>query len=133
MLDSEEEQDQLIREFLLECRDGVDRLDRDLASLDQDPTNIEALSGVFRTFHTIKGTAGFLAFPKLASIAHAAENLSIGLRNGNLALNTGRAIALRQIVDTLRLILSSIGTTRTEGDLDCERLLEDLGRLQQRD
>ncbi len=102
MLDSEMEQDQLSREFLLECSDGVDKLDQDLASLDQAPTNIEALSGVFRTFHTLESTAGFLAFPKLASSAHAAESLSIG-------------------------------TARTEVDVDCEPLLEDLGRRQQSD
>ena len=133
MLDSDEEQDQLIREFQLECEERLESLDRDIASLDEHPTNIEALSGVFRTFHTIKGTAGFFAFHKLASIAHAAEGLSIGLRDGRLDWNPHRAVALRHAAVMLRRILASIAATRAEGDADCASLLEDLGRLKRPD
>ena len=133
MLDSDEEQDQLIREFQLECDERLEQLDRDLACLDEHPTNIEALSGVFRTFHTIKGTAGFFAFHKLASIAHAAEGLSIGLRDGLLDWNPHRAVALRHAAVMLRRILASIAATRAEGDADCASLLEDLGRLKRPD
>ncbi len=133
MLDSDEEQEQLIREFQLECEQRLETLDRDLASLDEDPTNIEALSGIFRTFHTIKGTAGFFAFHRLASIAHAAEGLSIGLRDGSLDWNPRRAVALRHTAVMLRRMLSSITATRAEGDADCASLLEDLGRLKRPD
>ena len=133
MLESDEEQDELIQEFLVECNEGLDKLDQDLLTLEEDPGNAEILSGVFRTFHTIKGTAGFLAFQKLESVAHAAENLLTKLRDGSLVMNTGRADALLKTVDTLRGILSAIESARNEGNEDCTELLDNLKRLQQAD
>ena len=136
MLDSAEDQAEraaLIREFLVECNEGLDKLDQDLVSLEEDPRNIEVLSGIFRTFHTIKGTAGFLAFHKLESVAHSAENLLSKLREGTLKLNTGRADALGKTVDTLRAILASVETTRSEGDADYAELLDNLRRFRQPD
>jgi len=126
----DDEQDELIQEFLVECNEGLDKLDQDLLSLEEEPENAEVLSGIFRTFHTIKGTAGFLAFQKLESVAHAAENLLSKLREGTLEMNTGRADALLKTVDGLRAILASIESDRVEGTLDCSELLENLKRLQ---
>ncbi len=57
--------DEIIKEFLLESSENLDRLDRDLIILEKNPTEKETLSSVFRTIHTIKGTCGFLAFGKL--------------------------------------------------------------------
>ncbi|MFO0690614.1 MAG: chemotaxis protein CheW [Myxococcota bacterium] len=133
MLDTDEEQNELIQEFLVECYEGLDKLDQDLLTLEEDPRNTEILSGIFRTFHTIKGTAGFLAFRKLESVAHQAENLLSKLRDGALVMNTGRADALLKTVDTLRAILASIESSRSEGDEDCTELLDNLKRLQQPD
>ncbi|MBK7948053.1 MAG: Hpt domain-containing protein [Deltaproteobacteria bacterium] len=133
VLDSDEEQNELIQEFLVECYEGLDKLDQDLLTLEEDPQNTEILSGIFRTFHTIKGTAGFLAFGKLEAVAHTAENLLSKLRDGALVMNTGRADALLKTVDTLRAILASIESARSEGDEDCTELLDNLKRLQQAD
>ena len=133
MLDSDEEQEQLIRDFLDECGEGLDKLDRDLVSLDGEPTNIEALSGIFRIFHTIHGTAGFFGFERLLSVAQAAESLAVGLRSRGLAWSADRSVALRQGAVMLRLILSSIAAERAEGDRDCGPLIEQLERLQQPD
>jgi two-component system chemotaxis sensor kinase CheA len=48
--------DEIVREFLLESNENLDRLDRELVSLEKDPKNRETLSSIFRTIHTIKGT-----------------------------------------------------------------------------
>jgi HPt (histidine-containing phosphotransfer) domain-containing protein len=48
--------DEIVREFLLESSENLDRLDRELVSLEKDPRNRETLSSIFRTIHTIKGT-----------------------------------------------------------------------------
>jgi two-component system chemotaxis sensor kinase CheA len=59
--------DEVIRDFLIESHEGLDQLDKDLLSLEQDPTDSETLKRVFRTTHTIKGTCGFFGFSKLES------------------------------------------------------------------
>jgi len=48
--------DEIVREFLLESNENLDRLDRELVSLEKEPSNRETLSSIFRTIHTIKGT-----------------------------------------------------------------------------
>jgi hypothetical protein len=48
--------DEIVREFLLESNENLDRLDRELVILEKDSRNRETLSSIFRTIHTIKGT-----------------------------------------------------------------------------
>jgi two-component system chemotaxis sensor kinase CheA len=65
----------IVRDFLVESYENLDRLDRELVGLEKDPNDAEALASVFRTIHTIKGTCGFLGFGKLEAVAHVGENL----------------------------------------------------------
>lgn len=48
--------DEIVREFLLESNENLDRLDRELVNLEKDPKDRDTLSSIFRTIHTIKGT-----------------------------------------------------------------------------
>ena len=80
------EMDDVVKEFLVESYENLDRLDRDLVELEKAPSDHEILSSIFRTIHTIKGTCGFLAFSKLESVAHVGESLLSRLRDGVLTL-----------------------------------------------
>ncbi|MFM2419368.1 MAG: hypothetical protein RL385_4091, partial [Pseudomonadota bacterium] len=80
----------ILQEFLLESRENLDQLDRELVALEEDPRNTARLASVFRTVHTVKGTAGFFQFAKLEGVAHAGENLLSKLRDGVLILETVR-------------------------------------------
>src|SRR5580704_15346218 len=78
---------EIVREFLLETHESLEQLDLDLVKLEKEPTERETLARVFRTLHTVKGTAGFLGLLKLQAVAHAAENLLSRLRAGELRFN----------------------------------------------
>ena len=52
----------IIKEFLVESYENLDRLDQDLVVLEKDPANRDTQASIFRTIHTIQGTSGFLAF-----------------------------------------------------------------------
>ena len=54
--------DDIVKDFLVESNENLDQLDRDLVTLEKDPTAREVLASIFRTIHTIKGTSGFLGF-----------------------------------------------------------------------
>ena len=62
--------DEVMREFLIESYENLDRLDRDLVVLEKDPGDKENLASIFRTIHTLKGSSGFLALGKLEAVAH---------------------------------------------------------------
>ncbi|TMK20560.1 MAG: chemotaxis protein CheA [Actinobacteria bacterium] len=121
--------DEIVAEFLVESYESLDRLDRDLLALERDPHSREVLASIFRTMHTIKGTCGFLGFAKLERIAHAAESLLAGLRDGSLSITPQTAGVLLATGDVMRLILRQIEATGTDGEDDHDGLVEDLGRL----
>ena len=56
------EDQEAIREFLVESHENLSRLDQDLVELEKHPKDADLLASIFRTIHTIKGTCGFLAF-----------------------------------------------------------------------
>src|SRR5271169_3271640 len=96
---------EIVREFLLETQENLAQLDLDLVTLEKEPTERETLARVFRTLHTVKGTAGFLGLPKLQAVAHAGENLLSSLREGKLVFDGPIASALLGVVDAVRRML----------------------------
>lgn len=121
----------LIKEFLIESYENLDRLDRDLVELEKDPRNQERLGSIFRTIHTIKGTVGFLGYTKLESIAHIGENLLSRMRDLELLLDKDITTGLLRMIDAIRRILACVETTGQEGDEDHSELVALLTRLNQ--
>lgn len=125
------ELDEVVGEFLVESHENLDRLDQDLIALEDNPTDKQLLSGIFRTIHTIKGTCGFLGYAKLESLTHAGENLLSKLRDGELSLNPAITSGLLSMVDAVRQMLASIEANQTEGDGDYSELTQSLHDLTQ--
>jgi len=113
---------EIIKEFLVESYENLDRLDQDLIALEKDPANRETLASVFRTIHTIKGTSGFLAFNQLEALTHVGENLLARLRDGQLALTAEITTALLSMVDAVRQMLASIENAGNEGTRNDQEL-----------
>jgi two-component system chemotaxis sensor kinase CheA len=120
---------EVIREFLIETNENLAQLDIDLVTLEKDPTERETLARVFRTLHTVKGTAGFLGLQKLQAVAHAAENLLGKLREGKLVFNAEIASALLTVVDAVRKMLEAVEASETDGTGDFSALIATLERL----
>ncbi|MEZ6132898.1 MAG: chemotaxis protein CheW [Planctomycetaceae bacterium] len=121
--------DEVISEFLVESYESLDQLDRDLMALEDAPDDRARLGSIFRTVHTIKGTSGFLALPKLERVAHVGENLLVPLRDGTLSLNNAIADGLLGMVDAIRAILGKVEADGTEGDEEYAQLIARLEQL----
>lgn len=121
---------EVIREFLIETQENLAQLDLDLVTLEKDPRERETLARVFRTLHTVKGTAGFLGLQKLQAVSHASENLLSRLRNGELIFNAEMASALLTVVDAIRQMLGAVEKDETDGDADFSTVIQVLERLQ---
>ena len=122
--------DDLIREFLIESQDGLDRMERCLTGLEERPRDAGLLAEIFRSVHTIKGTTGFLGFSRLESLSHAGENLLGLLRDGKIQADGEIITALLELLDGLRTILQSIEETGGEGEAsDDAEMIERLRAL----
>jgi two-component system chemotaxis sensor kinase CheA len=122
--------DDLIKEFLVESIENLDRLDSELVKLETDPSSQELLSSIFRTIHTIKGSCGFLGFSKLEKVAHVGESLLSRLRDGKLSLTPEFTSGLLAMVDAIRTMLGEIQTTEQDGNETYPELIETLNKLQ---
>jgi two-component system chemotaxis sensor kinase CheA len=128
-MSTSDEMEEVIVEFLVESKEGLDRVDDDLLALEKDPQNPARLASIFRAVHTIKGTAGFLAYEKLQAFAHVGESLLSLLRDGERPFDGEVAEALFAAVDALREMLGHIETKRAEGNKDYGQLLGRMAAL----
>jgi len=74
--------DDMLKDFVVEAMDLAVNVEEHLLRLERDPNNKETLNAVFRSFHTIKGGAGFMNLTAMVTACHLTENLFDALRNG---------------------------------------------------
>jgi len=77
---------ELVGDFILEAREHLQTVEAGLLVLEKEPANPETLNAVFRSFHTIKGLAGFLEFAKIQALAHEVETILDLARTGQLVM-----------------------------------------------
>ena len=118
--------DRVLSDFILESRENLERLDRAFVALESDPGNNELLASIFRTIHTIKGSAGFLSLANLEQVSHYAEDVLARLREHSLALTAEITTILLSGVDCIKSILFSLERTGEEGE---HELLEVVTKL----
>ena len=80
---------ELLSDFFMESGDHLTSIESELLKLEQDAGNKDAIHSVFRSFHTIKGLAGFMGFPGIQQVAHEVETLLDSVRQGRLTVTPG--------------------------------------------
>lgn len=125
--------EEVIAEFLMESREGLDHLDSDLVALEESPEDDALLSRIFRCVHTVKGTSGFLGYAKLEALTHRGESLLGRMRDGDLTLDDAKTSALLAMVDAIRSMLDEVEVGGSDGDGDYSALTETLRRLAEED
>ena len=70
---------ELLEDFLVEAGELTSGLGPALMALESDEDG-QAINALFRTFHTLKGSAGFLGLDAIVKLCHAAEDLCSLLR-----------------------------------------------------
>ncbi len=74
--------EEMLRDFVIEALELATNVEEHLLTLERRPNDKETLNAVFRSFHTIKGGAGFMSLPAMVSACHLTENLFDALRTG---------------------------------------------------
>src|SRR5581483_1995233 len=112
-----EENRELLTEFYAETVDHLAQIEAALLALDQEPDNPEALNSIFRSFHTIKGNAGFLGLVPMHTLAHEVESLLDLARNQKLVLNTAIVTEILRSRDALQTLTQQVGVALEKGTL----------------
>ena len=72
----------MLKEFVVEALDLAMNVEEHLLSLEKNPGDMNTINALFRSFHTIKGGAGFMNLTAMVSACHLTENLFDALRTG---------------------------------------------------
>ena len=119
-----------INEFLEEVTETLNRLDRQFVTLEQNPSDKDCLTEIFRDLHTIKGSCGLLGLNKLESITHSGENLLGKLRDGELNVEPVIVTNLLKMMDALWKTAGCLKKNGQEGDVDYTTLIDTLALLE---
>ncbi len=109
------ENQELLVEFHAEVVDHLQQIEAALLQLDQQPDNPEALNSIFRSFHTIKGNAGFLGLVPMQTLAHEVESLLDLARNHKIQLSSIIITEILRSRDTLQALTQQVGVALESG------------------
>lgn len=116
---------EIFESFLVETKEILEQLDLDLVELENSPDDSDLLNKIFRSFHTIKGTAGFLGLVKLQKITHNGEDILNKLRKGEMRINEAIMDAILKAYDSIGELVEVIEANKNE-DYDAESAISQL-------
>jgi two-component system chemotaxis sensor kinase CheA len=122
------EDPELVSDFILESREHLQAVEDHLLTLEQDPSDMEAIHATFRGFHTIKGLAGFLGFAMVQEVSHDVETLLDLARNSSLRMTPDVIDVVLEGADYLKREIAAIEGAMQSGSpapagAPCEQLL----------
>ncbi|HEU4885903.1 MAG TPA: chemotaxis protein CheA [Longimicrobium sp.] len=112
--------------FLSESREHVSAINHLLLTLESDPRSRDAVEGLFRAVHTIKGMSATMGYRAVADLAHEMEDLLDRVRLGRMTPDAELIDTLFAGCDALEL---SIETAVEEGDDDGASVAPVVARL----
>jgi len=101
---------ELIGDFLVEAREHLTSAETVLLTLEKDPRLPDAVNSVFRSFHTIKGLAGFLALGPIQAVAHETETILHHAREGRISITPKLIDLALKAADYLRVAVDALAS-----------------------
>src|SRR3990167_7191467 len=106
--------DDLLNAFLAETAEGLAEGGGAIGAGEAEPADRAQLDAIFRLVHTIKGSSGFLALPRVTALSHAAEDALDQVRRGNRQANAALVSGVLGILDRLGDLCTALGQDGAE-------------------
>ena len=120
---------EIFADFIVEAKEHLETIEPNLLELEKAPGNLGLLNDIFRPMHSLKGASGFLGLNKINSLAHKAENILDDLRNGKFSVTTEMMDVILSATDALRVMIDSLESAGTEGDIDVKPIVAHIEAL----
>jgi two-component system chemotaxis sensor kinase CheA len=112
--------------FFEEAGDHLAVVEEGLLALEQHPDDLDLLNKIFRSAHSIKGTAGMFGFNAVAQFTHKMETLLDLLRNGQKVVTPQIADLLLKSTDCLKMLIDAAKTGSPVDEETVRRLTAEL-------
>ena len=100
--------DDLISEFIAECREMLEALGGEIVAWEAQPDDRARLDSIFRFVHTVKGNCGFFDFPRLEALSHAAEDALAEVRAGRRHADGPLVSAVLAVIDRIAEMVAAL-------------------------
>jgi len=98
--------------FVTEAEELLSGMEDGLLSLETSPDSAEALNGIFRAGHTIKGGAGLLDVVEIVAFTHVLENVLDRLRKKEITADQQLVTLLLGGCDVIRRMVTCVSEER---------------------
>lgn len=106
--------DELWTTFFHEMDDLLERLESQLLDIEKNIHSEDLIAGLFRTMHTLKGTAGMMGLSNVETLAHKAEDIIDLVRAHERELNPQIIDLMFSTLDSLKVAQAIIVDTRQD-------------------
>jgi two-component system chemotaxis sensor kinase CheA len=100
--------DSVIGTFIAESRELLQQMEDALLQIEQAPDDPERINAIFRTAHTIKGSAGLFGFDSIVAFTHVAESVLDRVRSGDLRFNSDLIALMLNVGDHLAGLINQL-------------------------
>ncbi len=120
-----QEEKEILRDFVTEALEGLEKAEGRLLQWEEQiaanqTVQTEQIDALFRIFHSIKGSAGFIGLQAINGLTHQAESLLDLLRKNKIRLEQSHIDLLLQVCDGLRLLLAHVREHNSEQGFDVD-------------
>lgn len=98
--------DEIKGTFVSESSELLDKMEEALLRLENEPHDTEAINALFRSAHTIKGSAGIVDFKRVEGFTHVAENVLDKVRDGTIEISGDLIGLLLKCRDHIKTIIA---------------------------
>ncbi|MBF0163017.1 MAG: chemotaxis protein CheW [Magnetococcales bacterium] len=110
-----EEDDELLGMFVQEATEHLETIEPDLLTLEEqgDNTDPEIINRLFRSVHSIKGSAGFFGLSSITKLSHTMENLLGKVREKSMSVSPAVTDSLLSGLDKLQTMIHDVSASES--------------------
>jgi chemosensory pili system protein ChpA (sensor histidine kinase/response regulator) len=105
---------ELLEFFLTEAEEHIGILEKGFLELEQNPSDSSNIHELFRTAHTLKGSAALVKLNTLSEIAHKMEDVLESVRDSQLTINKDIVDWCLHSLDAIKFLISETVNERPE-------------------
>lgn len=118
--------------FMAEATEHLQALNQNLVELENNPENTDIINLIFRSAHTLKGSARTLGFENISNLTHHMEDILDYIRDGKIPVTQEIMDLLFNCLDALETMVDEIEEDITETSVDVDSIINEIKRLKEK-
>jgi len=123
------DEQKLLRAFLEESEELLEKLSDNLLQLERETSNPDLINEIFRLTHSLKSESALLGFARLSELAHHLEDVFDGFRAGAVSLSRPLMDAIFSASDLIHEIIAGISMGKSDEEVESRSVIRELKQL----